>query len=188
MPRVQHALTREIKFYQVLRLLFTQRAISLSESCPIPVWISSFPRAPARDALRPTAVFSMVSLRKAGIRNLFFIFIASLCFVCVTGDSSFESIYGAFHHNAVARRERWQSKPQLCASHCRFLTPASGDRAVVSKRALSLSASLPIHAQIFSWRYRVDAFEPNCNPSISRINRRSSNGGRPHSWCANTCA
>ena len=53
-------------------------------------------------------------------KKSFMFFIASLCILCVTSCSSFESIYGAFHHNAIATFYHWQSKPQVCASHGRF--------------------------------------------------------------------
>jgi hypothetical protein len=63
---------------------------------------------------------------KQEFANLFCFIISSLCFVCVTGDSSFDSIYGAYHHNAIAGPGRRQSKPQVCALHCRLLTPVTG--------------------------------------------------------------
>jgi hypothetical protein len=50
---------------------------------------------------------------------------------------------------------------------------------------LECLSGLTHHSQIFSWRYRVDALEHNCNPSI---NCRSRDGNRAHGQCANTGA
>jgi hypothetical protein len=84
------------------------------------------PSAPPR-SIRISPQFPQKQQRKRAwnerIAILFIFFIASLCILCVTSCSSFEPIYGAFHHNAIAAFHHWQSKPQVCASHSRFLTP-----------------------------------------------------------------
>ena len=46
-------------------------------------------------------IFQRFRSARRDMKNLLIIFIASLCFICVTGDSSFHPTYGAFHHNVV---------------------------------------------------------------------------------------
>jgi hypothetical protein len=110
-PSLQHHLTREIKFYQVLRLLFTRSGASphslrarKSSRFPHPV---SPPSGVAVDLLPFSQPFQAV---KPDVKNLLLIFIASLCFFCVTDVSSFDPIQGAFHSNVIAGHRRW-SKP-----------------------------------------------------------------------------
>lgn len=123
--------------------------------------------------------------RNQRIGILFMFFIASLCILCVTSCSSFEPIYGAFHHNAIAAYHHWQSKPQVCASHSRFFDATIGVREVVSEHALSFPRLNFPSCTNLSWRYRVDALKHYCNP---KINCWSRDGDRTHRRCASTSA
>lgn len=82
------SITREIEFYQVLRRFFTGESDAEAQNYA--------------ELIAEETYETSHSASELDKEILFVFFIASLCFICVTGDTPFGSIQGAYHHNVVA--------------------------------------------------------------------------------------